>query len=111
MGVQRRDKRSGASGERRASSESDLARELVESYRAHSLGERGARLPSADEVAAQFEEVRDLLFPGLTGRRLQLSPEAVAKRLVTLRGRLERQVLLGILRRAGEKDGPAERAV
>ena len=92
----------------------DLASELLASYRPPSsgLGLEGD-LPSQDEVARVFEELRDLLFPGLTGRKLPQGREPIRRRLTAVEKRLARQIGLGLSHRrrlaAGADAGPPPR--
>jgi len=78
---------------------SDLASRLVDSYRSLQVGPL-YDLPSQDEVARVFENIRDLLYPGLTGHRVKTAPTAVARKLRGVEGRLARQIGLGLLHRA-----------
>src|SRR5690242_4286425 len=79
----------------------DVASLLVASYQTVQVGPGGAcDLPSQVELAAVFEGVRDLLYPGLTGRAVRTTRGAVAKRLRAVETRLARQVWLGVCHRA-----------
>jgi serine O-acetyltransferase len=95
---------------------SDVAAQLVSSYRTIKVGPDGCELPSQDEVARVFEDVRDLLYPGLTGRRVRIDRSAVSRKLVAVEQRLARQVMRGLCHRAaharertpaGESPGPS----
>src|SRR5262249_21516919 len=84
----------------------DTAARLIDSYKSVRVGPSAeCDLPSQEEVARAFEDVRDLLYPGLTGRPVRTTRTAVTKKLLATERRLARQVWLGLCHRAQSGGG------
>jgi len=79
----------------------DVASRLLASYRTVQVGPASAcDLPSQVELAAIFEDIRDLLYPGLTGRVVRATRAALQMKLRVVETRLARQSWLGLCHRA-----------
>jgi serine O-acetyltransferase len=73
---------------------------LIESYSTVPVGPpTRCELPSQEELARVFEDVRDLLYPGLTGRKVATGRATVARKLQLVETRLGRQIRLGLCHR------------
>jgi serine O-acetyltransferase len=78
----------------------ELAERLVAQYESPEFVHvGGGDLPSQQEIAELFEALRDLLYPGLTGRKVTTSRDAVERKLSAIESGLEAQILLGLRHR------------
>ena len=88
------------------------ATRLIESYKSVRVGPSAeCDLPSQVELSRAFEDIRDLLYPGLTGRPVRTTSAAVSKKLAAVERRMQRQIWLGLCHRARANGGCSKAAL
>jgi serine O-acetyltransferase len=77
-----------------------LAEELVSNYHEVRIWPPGqCELPSQEELVRLFEDMRNLLYPGLTGQPVPGTAQAVRRKLDQIERRLVHQIELGLCHR------------